>query len=102
MNPKVGIRLSSIESPNNYRTDFVNKYDALNPFYIETFNYGRFGFKKINSSVPAVAFVSGYNGISFNTNEIDPTSTGSKLYISKTGNVGIGTINPGAKLELNS
>ncbi|MFA6512482.1 MAG: hypothetical protein WCV86_05175, partial [Patescibacteria group bacterium] len=87
------LRLSTAASPSGYYTDLVQQYDSTYPFYIEVKNKGRIlGSKNINGS--NATFVSGYYGISFNTGALDPTTADSRMLISQTGNVGIGTVNP--------
>lgn len=75
-----------------YYTDIVQNYNALYPFYINTNQEGRIGFKEFGLASPdgGTAFISGYYGIAFATSATDPTSVNIKMAILQNGNVLIG------------
>lgn len=97
------IRLLSSSSA-AYYTDIVQQYSATEPFYIQTNNYGRLlGWKTGLGGAAATPYVAGYYGLSLITGTaVSPTSSYVRMFITNTGDTGIGTgiTAPSARLHV--
>lgn len=71
-------------------------------FNINSLNQSIFGFNYSNGTFTSyIPYISGYYGLALNTGSTSFNQANIRLFINSLGNVGIGTINPSYKLDVN-
>jgi hypothetical protein len=97
------IRIESESNPSAYFATMQVNWDASNPFVLNSQGFDILGSKTNISNVSdRTTYLSSYYDLSLHAGATTtPSSSNARLYISSSGNVGIGTTTPNAKLDVN-
>lgn len=98
------LKLNTTNSPSTYFTQLVNNYDAAQRFYINNSGMGKvFGLKtSMGGDGNDTTYIGNYYNVALTTGATDPTSSNVRLFVTQSGNVGIGTTSPTTALQVNN
>ena len=99
INSGASILMEMAGSPTGYYSTISNNWDSNEPFGIAVQGLKLIGRKSVVNY--GDSYFSGYGGLAFATHTGNPVAADVEMYIADiTGNVGIGTTNPGYKLDV--
>ena len=97
------LRIQTSQAPDAYFTEIVSPYDGAQPFILKVGVDKLLGIKRIvTGNINTISYINGRYGIGFSTETGEPTDATLKMYIASNGNVGIGTTNPTALLQIST
>ena len=93
------LKIQTSSMPATYYTYLESNYNAANTFNIVDNGIAKFGAKFLGMT-SSDTYMSSYYGLAFMTKAFSATSDQIRMYVTQTGNVGIGTTDPDEKLTV--
>ncbi len=94
------LKIQTGSNPSTYYTYLESNYDSGNTFNIVDGGIYKFGSKAMGL-ISGDTYMSSYYGLAFITETTSAARENIRMYINQVGNVGIGTITPNNKLDVN-